>query len=349
MLGPTSRVHTRTLVDRLRASTTRCTDLETLARVIFDTIAADVPFRFACLATTDPASGLINATFKSHPLAMGEDDFAAAEYGAPDINRFTELALRPLPVGVLSVDTDGHPDRCRRLREFMGPQFGFTDEIRLVCCDQATTWGLLAIYRGHDQSTFTAAEGQQVATIHAVIADAVRRIVFAGQHSGTLKAGLLAVLIVDMSNKVTDTSQAATAMIEELGGWDHGSLPASVLFVASSSRMTGQPAEGRVLGRSGTWLRVRAVALEGPTPSRSVALTIEIADPALVGRMTIAARGLTAREQDVAGLILQGASTKDIAGTLHLSPHTVQDHLKAIFIKLNVSSRRELIGRFALT
>ncbi|MEO6957296.1 MAG: helix-turn-helix transcriptional regulator [Antricoccus sp.] len=349
MKDPTARFHARTLVDRLRASTSRCADLETLAQAIFETVAADVPFGFACLATTDPTSGLINSTYKSHPLAMGEDDFAAAEYGAPDINLFTDLAQRPLPVGVLSIDTDGHPDRCRRLREFMGPQFGFTDEIRLVCRNQSTTWGLLAIYRDRDQPTFTAAEGKQVATVHPVIADAVRRTVFAAKRSGSINPGPFAVLIVDIHNQLTDTTQTAAAMIDELGGWDHGSLPASVLFVVFSSRMTGQPAEGRVLGRSGTWLRVRAVALTGPTPNRSVALTIETADATTVGQMVIAARGLTAREQEVVGLILQGASTKDIAGTLHLSPHTVQDHLKAIFTKLNVTSRRELIGQFALT
>lgn len=349
MTSQTSRIHDRSLVDRLSAATPGCGNLETLSQVVFDTVAADVPFVFACLATTDPASGVINATYKSHPVPMGEDDFAAAEYGAPDINRFTELAERPLPVGVLSVDTDGQPDRCRRLREYMAPQFGFTDEIRLVCREQATTWGLLAIYRGHGQPAFTAAEGRRVAKVHAVIAGAVRRTVFADNRSGSTKAAPPVVLIVDVANQVTESSQAAAAMIEELGGWDHGSLPASVLFVASSSRTTGQPTEGRVLARSGGWLKVRAIPLDGPTSCRSVVLTIEPADSAAVGQMTIVARGLTAREQEVVGLVLHGSSTKDIAGTLHLSPHTVQDHLKSIFAKLNVSSRRELIGQFVLT
>lgn len=349
MTSHTRQIHHRSLVDRLRAATTGCGNLETLSQVVFDTVAVDVPFVFACLATTDPASGLINAAYKSHPLPMGEDDFAAAEYGPPDINRFAELAERPLPVGVLSVDTDGQPDRCRRMREYMAPQFGFTDEIRLVCREQATSWALLAIYRGHGQPSFTAAEGRRVATVQAVIADAVRRTVFADNRSRSTKASPPGVLIIDAANQMTESNLAATAMIEELGGWDHGSLPASILFVVSSSRTTGQPTEGRVLGRSEGWLKVRAMPLDGPTSIRSVVLTIEPADSAAVGQMIIAARGLTAREQEVVGLILQGSSTKDIAGTLHLSPHTVQDHLKSIFAKLNVSSRRELIGQFVLT
>nr|WP_279538812.1 MULTISPECIES: helix-turn-helix transcriptional regulator [Allobranchiibius] len=60
--------------------------------------------------------------------------------------------------------------------------------------------------------------------------------------------------------------------------------------------------------------------------------------------MTLAARGLSRREQDVAAMVLQGAATSAIAAALHLSPHTVQDHLKSIFAKLGVNSRREMVS-----
>jgi DNA-binding CsgD family transcriptional regulator len=59
----------------------------------------------------------------------------------------------------------------------------------------------------------------------------------------------------------------------------------------------------------------------------------------------VEAHELTAREQEIARLIARGVSTAEIAGRLYLSTHTVRDHIKATFEKLDVSSRGELVAK----
>jgi DNA-binding NarL/FixJ family response regulator len=52
--------------------------------------------------------------------------------------------------------------------------------------------------------------------------------------------------------------------------------------------------------------------------------------------------GLTAREQEVAELVAQGRSNKEVASALFLSEKTVEHHLSRIYAKLGVRSRTEL-------
>jgi DNA-binding NarL/FixJ family response regulator len=53
---------------------------------------------------------------------------------------------------------------------------------------------------------------------------------------------------------------------------------------------------------------------------------------------------LTAREQEILRLVLQGASNKDIERKLFISASTVRNHLYNIYQKLGVKNRLELIN-----
>lgn len=55
--------------------------------------------------------------------------------------------------------------------------------------------------------------------------------------------------------------------------------------------------------------------------------------------------GLTAREAEIARYILEGASAKEIASALDLSPKTVENHTYRIYQKLGVKSRLQFYHR----
>jgi DNA-binding CsgD family transcriptional regulator len=52
---------------------------------------------------------------------------------------------------------------------------------------------------------------------------------------------------------------------------------------------------------------------------------------------------LSAREREVAVLLLQGKTYRKIAGELYISENTVKTHVKNIYSKFNIQSRGELI------
>ena len=154
------------------------------------------------------------------------------------------------------------------------------------------------------------------------------------------------------------TSGAELVMADMPGGkaWlSRGTLPTCMLAVASralSSLETpdaaGEGAVARVRAQSGQWMTLHGAPLlrEG---ERRVAVIVERADPDRLMPLLMDAYGLTDREKGLTRLVLEGEATSDIAAKLFISPHTVQQHLKSVFEKTGVRSRRELVSKVFFT
>ena len=70
------------------------------------------------------------------------------------------------------------------------------------------------------------------------------------------------------------------------------------------------------------------------------------APPLAAPELREARRLLSPREVQVLDALLVGRRVPDIASTMELSPHTVRNHLKHIYRKLDVHSQTDLIRRF---
>jgi DNA-binding CsgD family transcriptional regulator len=64
-----------------------------------------------------------------------------------------------------------------------------------------------------------------------------------------------------------------------------------------------------------------------------------------IAELRLSAYGLSAREIEVCEQVLAGRSTAEIAAALFISANTVQDHLKSIFDKTGIRSRRALVAQ----
>jgi DNA-binding CsgD family transcriptional regulator len=113
---------------------------------------------------------------------------------------------------------------------------------------------------------------------------------------------------------------------------------------AAVSQSPSGTAKARMRDASGAWVTLRAAPLiDGESPGR-ILVTVEPAPEDDVVTLMLHAYALTGREQQICREVLAGHGTGDIADRLHLSVYTVQDHLKSVFAKVGVRSRRELTG-----
>jgi DNA-binding CsgD family transcriptional regulator len=79
------------------------------------------------------------------------------------------------------------------------------------------------------------------------------------------------------------------------------------------------------------------------------AVVIEPASPEHLSSLFLDAHGLTPAQTRVAALVLRGYSTRQIVNELQISSHTVQEHLRAVFEKFGIGSRRELVASLLST
>lgn len=332
-------------------------DLDEFLEEAVASVARAVPWVSACVATHDPSTHLLTSARKYGHLAgtdSHDHEFGLIEYGTVEPTAFSELAQAEVPAAGVHLMTHGDVERSGRMSTFMKPRFGFGDEARMAFRDGTQAWGAIALFRGGDDRPFDEGEVEFLASLSNPFARGVRTGMLSRLAEAVPPASPSgpAVLIVSADDEILQMSVGAEERLAELSlGDTHCDplSPVSALVGAARRYARGEtkvPPRSRVRTRSGMWLVIHA----GPLTSfgdrqGEVVVTIEEARPPEIVALVVAAFGLTPRERDVTQLVLQGVDTKEIAASLHLSAYTVQDHLKSVFEKAAVRSRRELIAR----
>ena len=333
-------------------------DLPTLWREATVALAPAVPHYHApCWFTLDPATLLVTSHYDPGIPELPAE-WLAHQYFEEDVHKLADVARSERGISTLYEATGGDPGRSPGWNAFVRP-FGGEQELLLALRTRTgEVWGMVGLYREPGRPRFELRRD----ALSAVRRAGPRRGRPAGAAGGRggrarrprgPRAGRPGR---GLARRVADARRRALA--DRPPGASRGApgaLPPAVLAVAGQALRAAQQADApgevalsRVLGTDGRWLVLHGAALAGPG-RRRVAVIVEPAQPSRLAPLLMAAFGLTEREQDVTRMVLQGESTTEIAAGLHVSPHTVQQHLKRVFEKTGVRSRRELAGKVFLS
>ena len=300
-----------------------------------------VPFDAMAGVWFDPETGLPVDEWFDNSLAGGAGSrLPEIGFHEADITAFRQLAASGRPAASMSDATGGTLDR-RRPR-------GLGDELRSVYFGDSGMWCGYVMYRERGAPDFARWEVDLVASLSGSDLQRVRLQQDLSSYVGDGDAGLL---LLDHQDGVEMANPAAAAWLDELPA--RGRRPPVVVSaVAQRAREIasgdgGRAATARARTASGRWITVRGWVLQNGSDART-AITLEPARGPELAELFAEAYGLTARQRRVSELVAQGLPNAAIAARLYLSTYTVQDHLKAIFEKLDVSNRGQLVARLFL-
>ena len=339
--------------ERIQALAGEGMDLPTFWHESTDAVATAVPhYMSPCWYTLDPASLLVTSHYQAE-LTELPPEWLAHEYYEDDFHNIAAVARSARGVSTLHEATGGDPSRSPRWHANM--EMGGDQELLVALRTQAgEAWGLVGLYREPGQPEFDGDELDFVREVSPHLAEGARRGLLVGEASDPEGPDAPGLILLSEDWSVESLTPGVERWLSELpdGDWEaKGKLPPSVLAVAGRALRTaehedapGEVALARVLSRGGRWMVLHGASLVADG-ARRAAVIVEPAHPARISPLLMAAYGLTEREQDVTRLVLRGDSTAQIAESLFISPHTVQQHLKSVFEKTGVSSRRDLVGK----
>ena len=152
-------------------------DIDTFLGEAVESLQRAVPHVAACLATVDPSTELLTGTRKFGDL-QGRDshdhEWGLIEYGSIEKTTFTELSRAGIRAAGVHATTDGDVAQSQRMREFMQPNFGYSDELRVVFRDGASVWGGAALFRDPESAPFAMS---RTLPAHASAASTIERSV----------------------------------------------------------------------------------------------------------------------------------------------------------------------------
>ena len=291
----------------------------------------------------DPGSFLVTGVYGPEC----EIDTAAQmrwEYVDEDVNKSLDVVRNPRGVQTLDEVTNGDPWLSPIYRDYMHDHDLAQEMLVALRTTDGQVWGTVRLNRPKALAAFDESDRDFVRLAAPLLAEGIRRGLLADADCDVPSPGAPGLVVVDTLGGVVALSANAGAWLSLLLGASVGELPLpvhSAAFAAFGRR--DDPVVLRVRLVNGRWTTLHGVRNElGLAETVSVILGSPDIEP--LSPVMAAIYGLSAREQQVAELVLRGYATRRIARRLRVSPYAVQEHLRHIFAKVGVASRGELVA-----
>ena len=187
--------------------------------------------------------------------------------------------------------------------------------------DEAHSWASRAVESAARSGLLTALGFADLACAHDWLA---------GRTADAARAAMGSARAFDAAGNPLDAGRARIVAGSALAAT--GDRPAAVEVLETAERELGSCAA--VLLQAEAAAGLRRLGRRTPAVARASGGGATIAD-------------LTPREQDVAALVADGRSNREIAASLFLSEKTIERHLSHVFAKLGISTRASLAARVA--
>lgn len=334
------------LVRRVEEACREQLNAKALRERVLDLLRPVVPHDAHVFALTDPVTMVATAPHAHVPM-LGWDrlpEIISWRYLTP-VNRVDALVGKPAS-SLLTATTDPSESLVWL---HVQRDLGVVDTAVVVFADPYGVWGYLELWRL--ESPFTATELDLLTTLVPDLTRALRAATartFLDPADLDLGVGPAVILLGPDLRVRHQTEGAATALLQLLPPDEPmPPIPAAAYNVGAAlvadeqGVPVGEPWSRIHLGGT-RWVTAKASRL-----GEDIAVAIEPSTTAERLDLFARAAGLSGRETEVVTLLGLGLDTREIAGRLVLSEHTVNDHVKAVLAKTGARTRHVLMARLA--
>jgi DNA-binding CsgD family transcriptional regulator len=336
--------------DRVEGLSGASLDCESFRREVIACLQRTIGFDRWCWPLADPDTLVTSSGLAEHNFGPSVPRSLELEYSSDAFAAKPVLARRSRPAASIWSETGGDAARSARWDEVLRPA-GIGDVAIVACRDDQGCWGWIELYRDSGDPSFEEPELDLLESVAPAVGSALRRNAMEPVQSDVPKPGPPGTLVLDRDLRPVSWTTGARAWIDSLpsaqlfANW--GMLP-SVVYPTAVLAREGNTDAARALvqAHDGRWVTIEAAPLEGKRDGE-VIVNLRSATPTETFELLCRVYALSKREREIVSLLVAGLDTRAISKALFISGHTVQDHLKSVFAKIGIHSRRELLARLA--